>query len=227
MSSSAGRNSGTTTTAPFSPSTTESSSEFSNFQFNTANRNSAGRNYFSLSVIDHRRAGGRTAAQPPPPRRDDRQDEEEDGRQGDRTRDRSVEENSQRPLRHDEALTQRVFGEIAEDERQHERRERIVELLEGVADDAEYHHVPAVDHAVVHGVGADRAHDHDERRQNRERDAQNRREERHEREHHQHADDVAGVHAGDEAPDKVGLFLEQQRPGLQPPDDEPADQAAS
>src|SRR5216117_3302705 len=43
-----------------------------------------------------------------------------------------------------------------------------------------------------------------------------------ERQHHQHADDVAGVHARDEPPDELRLLLEQERPRLEPPDDETA-----
>src|SRR5438876_9353332 len=37
-----------------------------------------------------------------------------------------------------------------------------------------------------------------------------------------HADDVARVHAGDEAPHELGLFLEEHGTRLKPPDDEPA-----
>ena len=76
----------------------------------------------------------------------------------------------------------------------------------------------------MHGVGADRTHHDDDRGDDGERDAQDRREQRHGGQNHDQADDVGQVHAGDQAPDEVLLFDEQQRPGLQPPDHQAAQQ---
>ena len=121
-------------------------------------------------------------------------------------------------------LAERVLGAVAEHQRQHERRQRVVELLQDVADDAEDDHQPDVEHGVVNRVGADRADDDDHRRDDRERDAQDRREERHRREHDDEARDVAEVHRGDETPDEVLLLDEEQRPRLEPPDHEAAQQ---
>src|SRR3989338_6337309 len=169
--------------------------------------------------------GQRHAPRAPAPRRQQRHHEEEDRDGVDRPPYRACEEDGQRALRHDQALAQRVFGEVAEHERQDQRRERIVELLEHVADDTEDQHIPDVDHAVVHGERPDAAHDDDQRRQDPERDRQDPGEERHEQQHHQHADDVARVHARDEAPHEVRVLREQHRPGLQAPDDQPADRS--
>ena len=99
-----------------------------------------------------------------------------------------------------------------------------VELLEHVADDAEHQHHPDVEHRVVHRVGADRAGDQDHRRDDRERNAQDRGEQRHRRQHDDQPGDVAEVHAGDQSPDEVLVLDEQQRPRLQPPDHQAAEQ---
>ena len=47
-------------------------------------------------------------------------------------------------------------------------------------------------------------------------------EERHGREHQHDGDDVAEIHAGDQAPDEVGPLDEQHRPGIEAPDHQPA-----
>jgi hypothetical protein len=54
--------------------------------------------------------------------------------------------------------------------------------------------------------------------------AQNRREQRHAGEHDDQACQVAQVHAGDQAPHKVFLLDEQQRPRLQAPDQQSSEQ---
>src|SRR5216683_4374683 len=136
--------------------------------------------------------------------------------------DRAREQDQQGALRHDQALAEGILGQIPEHEGEDQRSERIVELLEHVADHPEEQHIPDVDHAVVDGVRAHRAHRDDQRGQDRERDPENGREERHEGQHHHHPDDVAGVHARDEAPDEVRPLAEQHGTGLQAPDDEPA-----
>src|SRR3972149_459474 len=142
----------------------------------------------------------RRAPRAPAPRRQDRHREEEERDRVDGPADRPREEDAERALRHDQALAQRVLGEVAEDERQDQRREWIVELLEHVADDTESQPIPDVDPAVVDGARPDAAHDDDQRRQDPERDRQDLGEERHEQQHHQHPDDVAPGHARDEAP---------------------------
>ena len=114
-------------------------------------------------------------------------------------------------------LWRRAFSaQITQHEGKHERSERIVELLEDIADDTEGQHIPHVDHGAVHGVGADRADGHDERRQDREGNAQDPREQRHAGEHHQDADDIARVHARDQSRHELGLLLEQHRAGCKP-----------
>ena len=108
-------------------------------------------------------------------------------------------------------LPERRLGHVAQHEREHERRERILELLEHVADDAEHHHHHDVEHVVVDRVRADRADHDDHGRDDRERDAQDRRPPGHRRQHDDEADDVAEVHRGDEAPHELLLLDEQQR----------------
>src|SRR5712671_5605578 len=163
------------------------------------------------SVIGSRFVGGDRrvqAALAPAPGVDGREDEEEERQQGDDGRDGPPQEDEERALRHDQALSQRALGHIAEHQREHQRSQGVVELLEDVSDHAEQDHVPDVDHVVVRGVRADGADQHDERREDGEGDAEDGREERHEGQHHHHADQVAGVHAGDQPPDELGLFLE-------------------
>src|SRR3989304_5366039 len=95
----------------------------------------------------------RHAPEPAPPRRDDGQHEEEQRDSGDGPRDRPHEEDLERALRHDEALAQGILGEVAQDEREHERGQRIIEFLEHVADHAEDEHIPDVEHAAIDRVG--------------------------------------------------------------------------
>ena len=87
------------------------------------------------------------------------------------------------PARQQHRLAERRLGHVAQHEREHQRRERILELLEQVTDDAEHHHHVDVEHVVVDGVRADRADDDDDRRDDRERNAQDRRPPRHGRQH--------------------------------------------
>ena len=61
------------------------------------------------------------------------------------------------PSRDDHRLPERDLGPIAEHHREHERRDRIVELLEHVADHAEPHRDRDVEQAVRHRVGAGQA----------------------------------------------------------------------
>src|SRR3954471_9487116 len=93
--------------------------------------------------------------------RDQGPDQQEHSQRRDRSDQRVRPHDRDVALRDEHRLAERVLGLVAEDEREHERRERIVELLEDVADETEAEHEPDVEHRVVHGVGADRA-DHDD-----------------------------------------------------------------
>src|SRR5262245_17323751 len=104
------------------------------------------------AYLSWRPEASRLPPQAAPPRREDRQEEEEDRHEADRAGDGPGEEDRERPMGHDQALAERILREIPEHEGQHQRRQRVIELLEHVADDAEQQHVPHVDHAVVHRV---------------------------------------------------------------------------
>src|ERR1700730_4407159 len=84
-----------------------------------------------LSGLPGRDGRRRKTPEPAPPGRDRGQREEEERHHRDGPGDGPLEEDQERALRHDEALAQGVFGEVAENEREHERRQWIVELLEG------------------------------------------------------------------------------------------------
>src|SRR5882762_332382 len=120
-----------------------------------------------------------------------------------------------------------VLGAVAEHERERKRRKRNGYLLEDVADDAEGEHQPDVEHGVLDRVGADRARDHDHRRDGGERHAQDGGEERDRGEHHHQADEVAEVHGSDQAPDEVLVLDEEERPGIEPPHHQAAEQDRS
>src|SRR5262245_66289805 len=99
----------------------------------------------------------RRSFQSSPPRRDRGQEKKEDRQRGNGSRDRAGEKDRQGALRDDQALAQRALGQISKHQRKHERRDRVIEFFEHVADDAENKHIPYVKYAVVHGIGADGA----------------------------------------------------------------------
>src|SRR5665213_523848 len=72
-------------------------------------------------------------------------------------------------------------------------------------------------------ASTNRADDDDHRRDDRKRNAQDAGEQRHQAQHDDESRHVAEVHARDESPYEVRLFLEQQRPGLQAPDEQSTD----
>src|SRR5262245_2339898 len=90
------------------------------------------------------------------------------------TDERLREEDRHVALRDEHRLPKGALGAVTEHEREHERRERIVELAQHVPRDAEDQHQVHVEHRVVHGVRADRADHYDDRRNDRERYPQDR-----------------------------------------------------
>src|SRR6266849_2102628 len=116
------------------------------------------------------------------------------------------------------------FGAVAEHQGQGERRQRNVDLLEHVADDAEDEHQPDVEHGVLDGVGADCAGHDDHRRDGGERHAQDGGEERNRGKHYHEADDIAEIHGCDQAPDEVLVLDEEERPGIESPHHQAAEE---
>src|SRR4030095_10988446 len=68
---------------------------------------------------------------------------------GDAAHERIREEDAEIALRDQHGLPERVLGPITQHQCEDERRERIVELLEYIADDAEQHHQPDVEHRIM------------------------------------------------------------------------------
>ena len=126
--------------------------------------------------------------------------------------------------RSDHRQAERILGAAAQHQRQRERRKRNADLLEDVADHAETEHQPDVEHRVLDGIGADRAGHDDHRRDSGERHAQDRGEDRHGGEHQDEADDVAEIHRRDQTPDEALVLDEQQRPGIEAPHHQAAEQ---
>ncbi len=97
-----------------------------------------------------------------------------------------------------------------------------MKFLEQIAQYAKSHHHDDVEIGVGDRIGADRADDDDQRRNDEERHPHQRCEDRHGEQHQDHRDDVAEIHRSDQTPDKVLLFDEQHRPGIEPPDHQAA-----
>src|SRR5260221_2083691 len=155
---------------------------------------------------------------------DERPEEQHERERGDRADQAVRPEHAPVPARADHRQAKRILGAAAEHERERERRERDADLLEYVADDAEEKHQPYVEHGVLYRVGADRAGRPAHRRDRRERHAQDGGEERHRGEHEDEADHVAEIHRGDQSPDEALVLDEQERPRVQAPQRQAAEQ---
>src|SRR3989442_12974812 len=165
-----------------------------------------------------------SAPQPAERAADQRPEEQNERERGDRADQAVRPEDAHVSARADHRQAERVLGPVAEHERERERRERNADFLEYVADDAEEEHQPDVEHGVLDRVGADRAGHHDHRGDRRERHAQDGGEDRHGREDEDEADHVAEIHRGDQAPDEALVLDEEERPGVQAPHHQAAEQ---
>src|SRR6266699_495341 len=155
---------------------------------------------------------------------DQRPEEQNERERGDRADQAVRPEYAHVSARADHRQAERVLGAIAENERERERRKGNADLLEHVADDAEEEHQPDVEHGILDRVGADRARHHDHRGDRRERHAQDGGEDRNGREHEDEADHVAEIHRSDQAPDEALVLDEEERPGVQSPHHQAAEQ---
>src|SRR6266478_1914821 len=155
---------------------------------------------------------------------DQRPEEQEERERGDRADQAVRPEHAHVAPRADHRQAKGIFRPVAENERERERGERDADLLEHVADDAEEEHQPDVEHGVLDRVGADRAGHDDHRRDRRERHAQDRGEERHGGENEDEAHHVAEIHRRDQAPDEALVLDEEERPRVQPPHHQAAEQ---
>src|SRR5437773_3676279 len=155
---------------------------------------------------------------------DQRPEEQNERERGDRADQAVRPEYAHVSARADHRQAKRVLGAVAENERERERRKRNADLLEYVADDAEEEHQPDVEHGVLDRVGADRAGHHDHRGDRRERHAQDGGEDRHGREHEDKADHVAEIHRSDQAPYEALVLDEEERPGVEAPNHQAAEQ---
>src|SRR5437879_10355491 len=160
-----------------------------------------------------------------PPARANRADERY-GDEHDREKDQyggeaAIEEIERAPVTRDQRLPKLPLRRVPKDERDHERRERVLHLPQPVTDKPEDHGDEYVEHAVVERVRADdRDHD-DERRDDRVRHPHDHREERHREQAEDEGQEMPEVDAGDEAPDEVGVLDEKDRPWLEAPYEEP------
>jgi ABC-type multidrug transport system fused ATPase/permease subunit len=155
---------------------------------------------------------------PPDARRDPHAgDDREDGGHDDQgRRDRPGDEDGEVAARDLERLPERLLHERAQDERQDQRRQRHVELLEEIAQDAEGRHHPHVEHLAVDAVGADHAEPQDEGEQDRARDLEDLHPERDQRQVQDQQDDVADAEARDHAPGDRGVVAEQEGARMRP-----------
>lgn len=140
----------------------------------------------------------------------------------DRCHQRVGKEDRQRPVRQDHRLVKGVFRLVAQHHRQDQRRQRIVEPGQQMADQPEDQRQPQFEILAGNGIGADEADRDDDRPDDGEGDAQQRRERRHRRQHEDHPHHVRDIHAREQPPDEIGLGREQHRPRRQPPDHQPA-----
>src|SRR5712671_3794187 len=165
-----------------------------------------------------------SAAHPRVRAADQRPEEQHERERGDRADQAVRPEHAHVPARADHRQAKRILGAAAEHQREGERGERDADLLEHVADDAEEEHQPDVEHGVLDREGADGAGHHDHRRDRRERHAQDGGEERYGGEHEDEADHVAEIHRSDQAPDEALVLDEEERPRIEPPHHQPAEQ---
>src|SRR5712692_1559094 len=170
------------------------------------------------------RLPGETAPHPAERCADQRPEQQNEGERGDRADEAVRPEHAHVSARSDHRQAERVLGAVAQHQGKREGRKRNADLLEYVADDAEDEHQPDVEHGVLDRVGADRAGHHDHRRDRRERHAQDRGEERHGGENEDEAHHIAEIHRRDQAPDEALVLDEEERPRVQPPHHQAAEQ---
>ena len=115
-------------------------------------------------------------------------------------------------VRHDQRLAQRHLEDRRDHEPEHQRRRIEAEFLQRIADHAEDQHDPHVDDRVVHLVDADHAEHDDQRIEIGVGDPQQVHEHADQRQVEQEQHQVADIHRRDEAPEHVGMVVDQVRP---------------
>src|SRR5438128_2392386 len=133
----------------------------------------------------------------------ERVEQEHDREDHDDAREWAREEDPRVARAGDEALAKLPLGRVAEHERDHERRERVLHLPEPVADEPEHDGDGDVEERVVQRVRADDRDDDDERRDDRVGHAHDHREHGHQEQAQQEREEVPHVDARDEAPHEV------------------------
>ncbi len=111
------------------------------------------------------------------------------------------------------------FRDRAEDDGKDRRRHRIVEHPHEEAAKADKHHQPDIEHVHIGGVCADKREHENQRDKDAERHAQHPQEQRNKGDVHQNSDEVRDIEGADQRPDEIRLRREQERSGLEPPDD--------
>src|SRR6478672_10619290 len=86
---------------------------------------------------------------------DQRPEQGDEPERHDRANQSVGDEDAEATLRRQQRLPECLLRLVAKYDRQHQRRQGIIALLQGVADDAEHQHHHHVEGRVVHGVGAD------------------------------------------------------------------------
>src|SRR5438552_2240329 len=158
----------------------------------------------------------------PPARADrahERDEHENDGGEDQHRREAAVEKIQRAAVTGDECLAELPLGGVSEDERDHERCQRVLHLAEPIADQPEDHRDEDVEDAVVQGVRTDDRDDHDERRDDRVGHPHDHGEERHREQAEDEGQEVPQIDARDEPPDKVRMLDEEHRAGLESPDE--------
>src|SRR5262245_36265517 len=166
----------------------------------------------------------RPGAQPRERLLDQRPEQGDEAERHDRTDEPVGEEDAEASLRGQQRLPEGLLGLVAEHDRQHEGRERIVALLQDVSDHAENQHHDHVERRIMDAVGPDGAEHQYDRCDDAEGNAQDRGKQRHASQYDQQSDDIAEIHRGDQTPDELLLLDEQQRTRLQAPDQEAPEQ---
>ena len=114
-------------------------------------------------------------------------------------------------VRHDQRLAQAHLEDRRDDEAEHQRRRVEAEFLQPIADHAHDQHDPDVDDGVVHLVDADHAEHDDQRIEIGVGNPQQVHEQPDQRQIEREQHQVADVHRGDEAPEHVGMIVDQRR----------------
>lgn len=152
------------------------------------------------------------------------EDKDENRDHEDGTRDGSGEEEEEIPLEIDHGLGKGAFHQLPQHEGEDKGRERDVDLLENVADDAGNDHDAHLEEAAADGIRADDRNGddggiHDGLRHLGNFSPQPCQRQVEDEEHH-----IPDVHAGDDAPDEIGIALEQGGTGRQSVHDEGSEQ---